>query len=238
MSNQAGLMIQFGLTVLDAQSDMLSFVGEEAIAHAAGIFATLTAAFAFATGFINKCHGRGRSVYILSLSFLLSLSAYLAIRLISYGSMAATVAKLPAQNVPLSTYWNNVSLTLESSKYSVVHYGITSIFSSIALSWLFGYEFANCITVYLVESSEEDFGRTLRRTLFLPATRQETLCMFALWFFLLNTALTYGFLRNWDWKTHGMVIPIGTLLAIVLPAIVVTLDFSVCRTSGKKSSKS
>jgi len=96
--------------VLDAQSDMLSFVGQEAIAHAAGIFATLTAAFTFATGFkkfaVEKRHKQGRTVYILSLSFLLFLSVYLGIRLISYGALAATVAKLPANVTMLRSVWS------------------------------------------------------------------------------------------------------------------------------------
>lgn len=217
-------MIQFGLTVLDAQSDMLSFVGQEAIAHAAGIFATLTAAFAFATGFKEKIRQeQDRTVFILCLSFLLALTVYLAIRMYSYGALSATVATLPPRSDNLTGYWNNVTLATVDGNI-IVHYGITGIFSSIVLSWLLGYEFAVCITSYLIEGCQESFEKTLIRPVFLPARWREEWCTFALIFFILNTCLTYALfpwlgIGGWAVSFLKFAVADATLIAIIISAV-------------------
>lgn len=107
------------------QSDLLGFLGQQDIAHAAAIFATFTAAFAFATGFRKKLSvPLGVQTYVIGLTVLFSSATYSAIRLYFYGLLATVVLNHSPTELmnstsyadcyqihvgsPLSTYWCQV----------------------------------------------------------------------------------------------------------------------------------
>jgi RsiW-degrading membrane proteinase PrsW (M82 family) len=80
------------------QSDLLSFVAQESIAHAGLIFATLTAAFTFAVGFGKRLNGTTQKVaYFLVLSLLFTLSCYAGLRLLFYGQLTNAVLNYPPE---------------------------------------------------------------------------------------------------------------------------------------------
>jgi hypothetical protein len=97
------------------QSALLGFLAQQAIAHGALIFATLTAAFAFAVGF-RKLDGKLRRLaYWLATGALFTLSIYSLLRLFFYSQFSNFVLEYPPEYA--------ASLCTTVSLDSHVHYG-------------------------------------------------------------------------------------------------------------------
>lgn len=103
----------------DYQGTLLSYVGQQTIAHAAVVFAALTAGFTFATGFQNKItpfSPLARFSYTLILAFVFSMAAYTFGRMAFYGLLGHTILRTPqsTDHLTLTDYWKSVDA--ESSK--------------------------------------------------------------------------------------------------------------------------
>ena len=82
--------------VLNVQTDLLGIMGQEAVAHAALIFASLTAAFAFATGFKKKVDDRlGKLIYVGFLGPLIGIAIYAVFRMYLWGTLLGVVLDNP-----------------------------------------------------------------------------------------------------------------------------------------------
>jgi hypothetical protein len=98
----------------DIQSDILNYLVQESLAHAALIFATLAAAFAFATGFRPRIVSWKRklhcSFYFVVLFVLFIVAVYAFFRFVYYAQLTSYLlnrAQPPSQNDTLSSYWRN-----------------------------------------------------------------------------------------------------------------------------------
>lgn len=110
--------------ILDIKSDILSFVAQQAIAHGAIIFATLTAAFTFAVGFKDKLQNAKWWVIELYFTFLLGLffvTCYAVIRLYIYGKYMNLVLNPPRDSTltqtytDLAIYWHAISQYIQNT---------------------------------------------------------------------------------------------------------------------------
>ena len=80
---------------MSEQTDLLNFAAQQAIAHAALIFATLTATFTFASGFKPKANSRkAKTFYVILLALLMSGAVYAGFRLYFYGQISGTVLSI------------------------------------------------------------------------------------------------------------------------------------------------
>jgi hypothetical protein len=109
--------------IFDVQSDLLGIIGQEAVAHAALIFASLTATFAFATGFKKQVKDRaGKVIYVGFLGPLVGIAVYAFFRMYLWGTLLGAVLNNPpdvaltkCKPLPplpvgsLSFYWNCVN---------------------------------------------------------------------------------------------------------------------------------
>ncbi len=144
--------LSYGIIAFDLQTDLLNYVVQEALAHAALIFATLAAAFAFATGFQNSMKNGNRklSLYVygavLSLLFLVAIYAFL--RFAFYANLAnflLTQARPPTPSDNLTSYWNAVRYPAENSTriflaFSGTHnIGISGFVVSCFLAYLLAF---------------------------------------------------------------------------------------------------
>ena len=101
------------------QTDALGYVAQQTVSHAALIFATLAAAFTFATGFKPKRRG-ARATYIFFLTVLLATAIYSTLKLFFYGKLANAILLNPPtvqlfancrayhplpENATLTDYW-------------------------------------------------------------------------------------------------------------------------------------
>ncbi|MGA3405754.1 MAG: hypothetical protein ABSD49_08500, partial [Candidatus Bathyarchaeia archaeon] len=123
------------------QSYLLSFLGQQAIAHAAEIFATLTAAFAFATGFKHKKTDTGTQLYVLILTVLFTWSIFAFFRAYYYGVFSNTVlhgSPNPSAIGNLTAYWSFVACTATRSNPLLGFAGIGGTIESLSLSWALG----------------------------------------------------------------------------------------------------
>jgi hypothetical protein len=139
------------MAISTSQSVVLGFVGQQAIAHAAVIFATLTAAFAFATGFKQKKDGPALSLYVLLLTVLLSGSIYALIRAYYYGVLSNAVLNSgPAvQANTLESYWAYVVGLASSGNALVGGLALGSLIQSYSISWALGFLSALAVASYL-----------------------------------------------------------------------------------------
>lgn len=140
---------------IDVQASLLSYVGQQAIAHAATIFATLTAAFAFAA--VQKKLGGSRTTFfVLILSILLAGAIYAGLRLYYYGLLSGVVLGLPAtpSNQTLDQYWRDAYSILGTkggpSTIFYVHLGLGQTIQSIAFSFVLGFAWATGIASYSI----------------------------------------------------------------------------------------
>jgi hypothetical protein len=148
------------------QSYVLSFVGQEAIAHAAAIFATLGAAFTFAAGF-RKNPGN-IALYVFILSFLFGTALYVILRLIFYGLLSALVLQNPPIGIAvpsawcnetsqLSKYWCQVT-HLESSSTSVPDGYLRQLLQfipALSISWLIGGILSMFLTAHMLDVADD-----------------------------------------------------------------------------------
>ena len=152
------ISLSYGILVLDLQADILNYLVQEALAHAALIFATLAAAFAFATGFQKKLkkgtNNRELSLYVygavLSLLFLVAIYAFL--RFAFYANLAdflLSQAKPPIPSDNLTSYWNAVRFSAENTtRVFVPLSGVSNIgFSGLAISCFLAYLLALLVTM-------------------------------------------------------------------------------------------
>lgn len=148
------------------QSYLLSFLGQQAIAHAAEIFATLTAAFAFATGFKHKKTVTGTQLYVLVLTVLFTWSIYAFFRAYYYGVLSSVVlngSPKPSDMGNLTAYWSFVAYNATRSNQLLGFAGIGGTIQSLSLSWALGCITAVAIVTYLPSenvSTPQKFGDT------------------------------------------------------------------------------
>ena len=99
------------IAALDIQTDLLAYAGQQAIAHAVLIFAILTAAFTFATGFKDKIRKKSASIlYFIILAPLIFGSFWATVRLYFYGQMVQIVLNTPmtSSSETLTDYFKDV----------------------------------------------------------------------------------------------------------------------------------
>jgi hypothetical protein len=102
---------------IDVQATLLNFLGQQAIAHAATIFATLLAAFTFAEAVGKRESSRGTfygegslgTFYVFMLNVLFGVAIYAGFRLIYYGILWGLVLNNTPLETTLTCYWQSVS---------------------------------------------------------------------------------------------------------------------------------
>jgi hypothetical protein len=137
--------------LLDVQSDLLGIIGQEAVAHAALIFASLAATFAFATGFMERVNNRwGQVIYVVFLGPLIGIAVYAVFRMYLWGTLLGAVTNNPLElaltkcpnNTPtphvpvgsLSFYWACVNAITSNTvwiPFITVRTLSTSVFSLV-----------------------------------------------------------------------------------------------------------
>lgn len=168
--NQTSTQTNQMMPIATSQSVVLGFVGQQAIAHAAVIFATLTAAFAFATGFKQKKSRRAMWLYVLLLALLLSGSIYALIRGYYYGELSNTVLNGPAsqdqqlctQVNTLQSYWAYVVCLTTRTNALVGGLALGTLIPSYSISWALGFLSALAVASYFggnVSDVDTAFGR-------------------------------------------------------------------------------
>jgi hypothetical protein len=159
----------FHLLILDAgtdiQASLLSFVGQQAIAHAATIFATLTAAFTFAVVQRKPVVGNRRTFCVLILSLLLAGGIYAGLRLYYYGVLSGIVLNCSVSpNQTWTQYWNNVTFLLgqsgEPSTWLFAYLGVGPTIPSFSISYVIGFVLAVGVTSYSIDDSNEGWRGT------------------------------------------------------------------------------
>jgi len=134
-------------TSTEVQATLLNFLGQQAIAHAATVFATLAAAFAFA----QAVRQRGIATFpILILNVLLGVAIYATLRLIYYGNLWGTVLTNCATADSLTAYWSQVANV--TSHTWISSFGLVSTLSGVSLSWALGFLTAVGVAAYCFSS--------------------------------------------------------------------------------------
>lgn len=156
------ILVPFHFLILDAATDaqasLLTLVGQEAIAHAAAIFATLTAAFTFATVQKEPLTRNRTTFCVLILSVLLAGSIYAGLRLYYYGVLSGIVLNHSGvPNQTLTQYWGNVTYLMShssgpNSTYLLTNLGLGLTIQSISISYVVGFLMAVGVTSYSVEN--------------------------------------------------------------------------------------
>jgi hypothetical protein len=196
------------------QSIVLGFVGQEAIAHGAIIFATLAAAFTFATGFkiTARTHTRGRvSLYVVLLTILLSGAIYAFLRMFYYGQLSTATLTLCPQpgdmsDPSLKEYWRFVSTHARENPW-VAWLGAGLTVPSLLVSWVLGFLSAVSVTSYLGEEHEK-FANTFHR---LPALFKLSF-VWAFWDYWAQVVLSQPSLHLGDYATM-VAVPVSLLPA-------------------------
>jgi hypothetical protein len=121
------------------------------------IFATLTAAFAFAAVQKREILDNKRTTFcVLVLSVLLAGGIYAFLRLYYYGLLSGVILGVPVvpSNQTLTEYWRNVTLTLKShggpSTFFYVWLGLGQTIQSIAFSLVLGFVWAVGVASYSI----------------------------------------------------------------------------------------
>ena len=160
----------------DVQADLLSFLAQESLAHAALVFATLAAAFTFTTGMRSRKQNGKTSQWTVNelrvmggiTFFLFSVAIYALFRFTFYAALAdfALNNPSPAQNETLSQYWLNVTSNVQHP-----HAWVVPFMSIYNLGW-FGLSisiFLAYFSAFLVTLLTSDYlscaSIRLRRTL-------------------------------------------------------------------------
>ena len=143
-----------GMVTLDIQADLLNFLAQESLAHAALVFATLAAAFTFASGFRRSAkEGAGASswgnnemiVYGAILFSLFLVAIYALFRFSFYAALAdyALNHPSPPANQTLSEYWRNVTFIVQGTQKWTVpftglyNFGLFGLVISLFIAYLF-----------------------------------------------------------------------------------------------------
>lgn len=203
------------------QSYVLAFVGQEAIAHAAEIFATLTAAYTFATGFKKITSSTGFWLYVLFLTVFLTGGVYAFLRVYYYGLLSNVVLNfnyyapsnvvIPRppnllqycpKTIPtitsLSDYWTCVTNATKATNWLVGVLGIGSGVPSISISWALGSLCALAVASYLAEISlTEKIGRFAPKNFEMNFNRMPPLFKIIFWWALFcyesTVTISYAF---------------------------------------------
>jgi len=95
---------------MDPQAELLQFIGQELVAHAATFLGIVAAAVTFVAGYGSRRHGRGRTIICGFLTFLLfSGAAYAGFRMLYYGQLVKSTINLdPPKKATLSQYFSDV----------------------------------------------------------------------------------------------------------------------------------
>lgn len=137
--------------IFDLQTDLLNYAVQESLAHAALIFATLAAAFTFATGYpktrpSSRKHWTSNEirVYGMILFSLFLVSIYALFRFAFYAAITNSLLTYapPGDNVPLNVYWRTLTKSVETGRPYLVPFssyfnlGVIGIMISISLAYL------------------------------------------------------------------------------------------------------
>ncbi len=222
------------------QSDVLGFVGQQAIAHAAEIFATLTAAFTFATGFKNVKSRTGTWLYVLFLTVLLTGGIYAFLRAYYYGVLSNAVfnQEPPGNIASLKDYWSFLANNATKSYPLVGVLALGKTIESFSISWTLGFVSAVALTSYLTEEGKKlDFYNTFTERLPWPFK-------VAFWWALIDYALEItmvqwlpGRLTQWlagrQIVLYNVVIsPENVVLLISMVSSVIAAALFVCKGRG------
>jgi hypothetical protein len=160
--------VPLDVLLLDLQSDILNYLVQESLAHAALIFATLAAAFTFAAGFRRrlatgplKVHdllrNRFRLIYFVVLSALFFVTIYAFFRFFFYANITSFLlwsAAPPSKTDSLGSYYRTVINQFEARQPSFLLWfsGMAGIgWVGFALAILFGL-IASLLVTYLASS--------------------------------------------------------------------------------------
>jgi hypothetical protein len=200
------------------QLQLLSYVGQQAIAHAAAIFAMLTAAFTFASGFKEKAKSSA-GAYVGILTALLTGGFYAGIRLYYYGVISTVILNRPAMNfgpdLTLSSYWSYVAA--EASRNS----WLTGTVQSLTLSWMLGSVLAVAVFSRLI------IGRKFLRTFGELPMSLGLLFRLALADYVLEWALVPSFVTAFRSNLLAVVLALGISLAAATASLTFHLPSSV-----------
>lgn len=140
-----------GTVILDFQTDILNYAGQQAIAHAALIFATLTAVFTFAAAFHGKLTDwprptkvHGIKVYYSFLLGMFSVASYALFRLIMYARLVTLVLSNPPSKdmASLSAYYHNITLISSAQSAALAYVGglnTVGLFASLIAASVLAY---------------------------------------------------------------------------------------------------
>jgi hypothetical protein len=150
---------------IDVQATLLNFLGQQAIAHAATIFATLLAAFTLAEA-VGKREGSSTvqkepspslgTFYVFMLNVLFGIAIYAVFRLIYYGILWGLVLNNNPLEMPLTCYWQRVSTLLaEGAPTALSFYARLFVqlqlyltIPSVLISWALGFVTAVGVAEY------------------------------------------------------------------------------------------
>ena len=203
----------------DVQASLLSFVGQQAIAHAAAIFATLTAAFTFAT-VQKKLDGDRTAFCVFILSILLAGSIYAGLRLYYYGLLSGIIQGYHGEsNQTLTQYWGNVTKGMFSGVYGgpstffYVQLGLGQTIQSLSISYVLGFMIAVGVASYSIGN---ECARGWRDTLhLLPLRLKFWLCLAGFTYLLeitLVRKLIYVFGNFWAVVIALLLATVGSLI--------------------------
>ena len=159
------------------QSDLLSFIGQQAIAHAGVTFATLTAAFGFAAAFKNPRNLTAKWIYVAILGILLGGGIYAGLRLFFYGQMWGFILKYPPEyafqtsyciqpghiylaqisKTGITAYWECMIWIVYGSNWVLDYLGTTAIAMLVSMSA--GLVLSLLVTYFVVLSGEQSHAK-------------------------------------------------------------------------------
>lgn len=161
----------------DVQANLLNFLAQESVAHAALVFATLSAAFAFASvrsnaAGIRKRKWSSKEMQVFGVvTFLLFLVAiYALFRFLFYSALSDYALNHPSPLMAqtLSQYWGNVTQKVQLTRLYILPFtglyeiGMFGLFISSFLAYLF-----SLLVTLLVTGSLSDLSVSLHPTYWL-----------------------------------------------------------------------
>jgi hypothetical protein len=210
--------------ISNLQSIALAYVGQESIAHAALIFATLTAAFTFAAGYKGVERYEGVLLYVLILTVLLSSGFYSFLRVTYWATLSNQIlttgpsifsSSTCASVIYLRDYWACVTSSNTPSQVIVLYLGTTT--ASIPLSWVIGFLSAVAIASYLPKKKAgrlKNFGDIFAGLHFLFRV--------AFWAAIIDYGLEVtivGYLSTRQFDSGWPVAEIGAMLSLAIGAL-------------------